>query len=464
MHRMERMALSLYAGLMWAIQPLLRAKLRRRARLEPPYAMGVDARFGHYHDRPSQGWVWVHAVSLGETHAAGILVRQLRTRVPGMRLLLTHGTAAGWLAGTAILAPGDRQEWLPWDTRDAVARFVLHFRPAVGLLMETEIWPNLVQACGRQQIPLYLVNARKSLRSFATANRKRLLAGPAYRGLSGVLAQASADASKLAALGAPVIAVTGNIKFDAHPVPQQLLLGRAWRRLARGPVLMLASSREGEEAAFVQALRAHQLAHGSPTKGAYQLLIVPRHIQRADVLTRQLQRAGWSVSRRSQWTDRPEPADIWLGDTMGELALYYALSDVALLGGSFAPFGGQNLIEAAACACPIVLGPHTFNFDEAAQWALAAGAAKRASGMHDALVQAFDWIEDADALTDARKCCLAFTGAHHGATARTATAVLEHLQARTLARVAPHPQAAIRPDIDLGEALNMPAAHQAGVT
>lgn len=464
MNWMENLVLSLYDCVMRAMQPLLRAKLRRRARAEPEYAIGVAARFGHYGDGPSQGWIWVHAVSLGETRAAGILIAQLRTQLPGMRLLLTHGTAAGWLAGGAILRPGDRQEWLPWDTRDAVTRFVRHFRPSMGLLMETEIWPNLVQSCGRHQIPLYLVNARKSLRSFATSYRKRLLAVPAYRGLAGVVAQASADAGKLAALGADVIAVAGNIKFDARPAPMHLLQGRTWRGLSNAPVLMLASSREGEEAAFVQALRAHKAAQGSPPGGPYQLLVVPRHAQRADALARQFQCAGLSVSRRSQWSGNPVPADIWLGDTMGELALYYAMSDVALLGGSFEPFGGQNLIEAAACGCPIVLGPHTFNFDEAAQWALSAGAARRASGMRDAVAQAFDWIEDADALTDARQHCRAFAQAHHGATALTAMAVLEHMAARSRIMIGHSPRQPIRPAIDLGDALNMPVAHRVGVT
>jgi 3-deoxy-D-manno-octulosonic-acid transferase len=423
---LERLALRCYSFIMWLLQPMVRRKLLRRAVAEPEYGQRMEERFGRYADAPSAGWVWVHAVSLGETRAAALLVAQLRAREPAMKLLLTHSTASGWAAGRALLGPGDRQGWFPWDTTAASTRFLRHFRPRVGMLLETEVWPNMVQACARHHVPLLLVNARLNPASYTGAVRLNWLSAPAYRCLAGVYAQGRADADKLAALGAVVRGVYGNIKFDAQPASAQLAEGRALRRLAPAPVVMLVSSREGEEAALLAALMS--LGPGTWTQEAprrlCQVLVVPRHPQRVVEVAGLFRQAGFSVSRRTEWGDQPEAADVWLGDSMGELAFYYGMSDVALLGGSFGPFGGQNLIESATCGCPLVMGPHTFNFNDAAQWALDAGAARRAPDMESALALALSWLGQGDAIAQARLCCLSFAGAHRGASARTAEAVL----------------------------------------
>jgi 3-deoxy-D-manno-octulosonic-acid transferase len=426
----ERSALAIYSALVWLMQPWLLRRLARRARSEPAYATSVEERLGRYSDAPSAGWLWLHAVSLGETRAAALLLAQLRQQQPGLRLLLTHGTATGWTAGRELLEQGDRQAWLPWDSRGAVDRFLAHFRPRAGLLLETEIWPNLVQSCLRCGVPLVLVNARLNPKSFGSARRLRWLAQPAYRGLRCVFAQSEADAVNLRALGARVGGVFGNIKFDAEPDLQQLAKGRAWRSAMPKPVLMLASSRDGEEASLLAAVVALAQAPGTPGWPAslpFQLLLVPRHPQRVDAVAALFEQAGFTVSRRSQWTSQTQPADLWLGDTMGELALYYAMSQIALLGGSFEALGGQNLIEAAACACPVLMGPHTFNFSEAAQLALDAGAARRADDMAAALGQALRWMAQTEALAQARLACVQFAGAHRGASQRTAAAVLSTL-------------------------------------
>lgn len=466
MNWLERLTLALYSCAVWSMQPLVRIKLWRRSLREPEYGIRVNERFGHYGDMHSKGWLWVHAVSLGETRAAGVLIAQLRTLRPGLKLLLTHGTASGWIAGRSILKPGDRQEWFPWDTKGATERFLNHFRPAAGLMMETEVWPNMVHACLRHGTPLILVNARKSQRSFAAARRKRWLAEPAYRSLTAVIAQGSADETKLAALGAKVVGVFGNVKFDAEPTPEQLVQGKAWRRLSCRPVLMLASSRDGEEAALIDALSSRQGSRSrvSPSALGRQILVVPRHTQRAEELADKFRSAGFTVSCRSQWRDKPLDADVWLGDTMGELPLYYAMSDVALLGGSFERFGGQNLIEAAACGCPIVLGPHTFNFDEAARWALSAGAARRASDIRNAVDQAIDWMERTEDLTAARRHCLEFAGAHHGAARHTAEAIFALLAPPSNGSTAARSTGYARPDPDLNARVNMPVAHQMGAS
>lgn len=437
---------ALYSAAMWLAQPFFRRKLRRRARAEPGYLHAIDERFGHYdgallpHDGPT---IWIHAVSLGETRAAAVLIAALRQRLPAMRLLLTHGTATGRDEGTKLLLPGDLQTWLPWDTPGAVRRFLAHFQPALGVLMETELWPNLVHVARAQGVPLVLANARLSDKSLRQAQRLRWLAHPAYAALTAVWAQTDADAERLRRLGAPVRGVLGNLKFDAVPDAAQLALGQQWRARLAKPVLMLASSRAGEELALLQSLKAFSsLAHTDQARAAtewaanrVQWLIVPRHPQRFDAVAELAQAQGWAVQRRSDWqsagplppaNDRPL---LWLGDTLGDMALYYGLADVALLGGSFAPLGGQNLIEAAACACPVVMGPHTFNFADAAEDALAAGAALRVADLSEAVAKASALAIDTERLNTARQSARRFAQTHQGAAARLAQALVSALPA-----------------------------------
>ena len=424
------MILRLYSLLAWLAIPLLRRKLRRRARAEPGYGLAVAERFGHYTQAPGQGYVWVHAVSLGETRAAAILLTALRRAQPGMRLLLTHGTATGRAEGQALLQPGDVQVWQPWDSRGAVQRFVQHFQPAVGILMETEIWPNLLAACHRAGVPVALANARLSAKSLGQAQRLSALSRPAYASLAAVWAQTTADAQRLAEAGAPAPVVLGNLKFDATPQAAQLAAGRTWRRAGR-PVVLLASGREGEELLLLQYLQSFSApdlissARAATKLGVMdvQWLLVPRHPQRFDAVATLVREQGFSLSRRSHWTDGPEPGAVWLGDSLGEMALYYGLADVALLGGSFAPLGGQNLIEAAACGCPVLMGPSTFNFAEAAELAAAAGAARRVADMPAAVAQALAWLNAPAELAAAAAAGPAFASAHQGAACKTAAAL-----------------------------------------
>ncbi len=426
---------ALYSGLMWLVQPLLRAKLARRAQAEPGYAEAVQERFGHYGPAlaaPASGWLWVHAVSLGETRAAAVLLGALRRQRPGLRLLLTHGTATGRAEGRHLLQPGDVQVWQPWDTPWAARRFFAHFRPALGLLMETEVWPNLVAEAQRAGVPLVLVNARLSDKSARQARRLAPLSRPAFAALAAVLAQAEADAARLRALGAPVQGVLGNLKFDAAPDAALQARGQAWRRPGR-PVVMLASAREGEEAALLAALKHFRppalvdSGDDAIKNGAFGLrwLIVPRHPQRFDAVAALVREAGFTLSRRSAWGEAgpPDGAEVWLGDSLGEMALYYGLAEVALLGGSFEPLGGQNLIEALACGCPVVMGPHTFNFAEAAAQAEAAGAALRVDGMAQGLAAASGLACDPAAQAQAVGRGEALLALHRGAAERTAALI-----------------------------------------
>ena len=414
-----------YSALLRLLKPAYVLRLWWRGRAEPMYRHAIGERLGAYPgEPPSAGWVWVHAVSLGETRAASALVDALREAQPDLRLLLTHSTATGREAGQALLKEGDRQAWLPYDTPGVVNRFFRQFRPAVGVLMETEIWPNLLHAARRFGVPMVLANARLSDKSQQKGRRLQAVMHPAVESLTLVLAQTEADAQRLRASGARSVEVCGNLKFDVNPEPALLERGRAWRRASEHAVVLAASTREGEEAALLAAWRA--------LPAPPRLLIVPRHPQRFDEVAALVTQAGLTLDRRSRWGDAPDAqanaAAVWLGDSMGEMPLYYALAHVALLGGSFAPLGGQNLIEAAACGTPVVMGPSTFNFAQAAERSIAAGAALRVADMAEGVARAIE-LASGPALERAVRDAQRFAGQHRGAARRMADRVLAAMRA-----------------------------------
>lgn len=431
--------LRLYGALMRLAQPMLRRKLRRRAVAEPGYAVAVEERFGSY-DASLTGtdWCWIHAVSLGESRAAGILLIELRRQHPGVPILLTHGTATGREEGARLLEPGDLQVWLPWDTQHAVASFLDHFQPRIGVLMETEVWPEMAAACAERSIPLVLANARLNAKSLASAERLAWLARPAYGALTAVWAQTETDAHRLVSLGAKVAGVYGNLKFDAAPDLRQLTAADALRESLPKPIVVLASSRDGEERMLIEVLKRFgaavpvppaQAAISSIAKRVHEVqwMIVPRHPQRFDEVAALIESQGFGVARRSS-ASAPAESEIWLGDSLGEMALYYGLASVALLGGSFESLGGQNLIEAAACGCPIVLGPSTFNFAEAAELALSAGAAQRVPDMEHAVMAALGLVGNPAKRDAMVQAAIAFSSSNRGAAQRTAAAVLALVQ------------------------------------
>ena len=414
-----------YSCLMWALSPVLWLKLHLRARREPVYGQAIAERFGYYSQAASSGALWIHAVSLGETRAIRSLIKALRLAYPDLRLLLTHGTATGRSEGVNLLREGDVQAWLPWDTPAAVERFLRHFQPCMGVLIDTEVWPNLSAIAQQQGIPLVLANARLSEHSWRKAQRWSALAKPAFSGLNAVWAQTEEDAKRLRSLGAPVSAVMGNLKFDAVPDPLLLATGQAWRNaLTARPVVLLAISREGEEAMFLQVLQQHP-----EYLQQAQWWIVPRHPQRFDEVADLLQASGLPWQRRSQWpadvadVSAPNDVGLVLGDSLGEMPLYYGLASVALLGGSFAPLGGQNLIEACACDCPVVMGPHTFNFKQAAEWAMKAQAGVRCSDMVDGMAQALAIASDRPRQQSMSQAAQLFASSHRGAVAHCVKAL-----------------------------------------
>lgn len=423
----SKASLLAYSFLAWLAQPLLRRKLRKRAVNEPEYGRNISERFGAYGARVASSktqsyFVWIHAVSLGETRAAAILLKELRVAMPHMRLLLTNGTATGYLEGRKLLQEGDVQVWQPWDTKAAVRRFLKQFQPSMGVLMETEVWPNLVYCCREAGVPLVLANARLNEKSQNAAKHWSSLFWPAYSGLSAVWAQTAGDAERLKSVGASVHGVFGNLKFDVVPDDGLLQKGHAWREHSRKPVVIVASAREGEEAQWLAQWMGRKF-HG--VAGQCQWLIVPRHPQRFDEVYALLTEAGLRVARRSSWGNDLPPldVDVWLGDSVGEMQLYYAASHIGLLGGSFEPLGGQNLIEAAACACPMVLGPHTFNFAEASQQATELGAAFRVLDMEQGVQLATALARDPISLKHAQQNALKFANSQRGAAKKMAEAM-----------------------------------------
>ena len=445
----EWLAYGLYQ-LVWALgAPMYVARLWWRGRREAAYRLHLGERFGWVTVRPravdEPGWIWIHAVSLGEARAAQALVDELRARLPGCRLWLTHSTATGLAAGQALLRPGDGQSWFPMDGCGAPGRFLKALRPSVGILMETEVWPGVQQAAAAAGIPLVLASARLSERSLRKGRRASVLLGPAVRSIRRVLAQTPEDAQRLSDLGAGDVRVCGNLKFDVRPSPPLCERGRDWRHQLARPVVLMASSREGEEAMLLaEWTRPQRMAERQSLPGGPPLLlIVPRHPQRFDDVATCIQGNGLTMWRRSLFQAQtgesprlPEQAlkaDVWLGDSLGEMPMYYSMADLGLLGGSFQPFGGQNLIEAAACGCPLLMGPHTFNFQEAAAHSQAEGAARMVSNLSEALTLAHRLLPDPEAADDSepadlsrmREGALRFYRRHRGAAARTVDALLE---------------------------------------
>jgi 3-deoxy-D-manno-octulosonic-acid transferase len=389
---------------------------------QPAYLRHWGERWGFYSrsscdpaSPPAAPRIWLHAVSVGETRAAEPLVRALLAALPECRLLLTAMTPTG--RETARLLYGDdpriQRLYLPYDVPGAVARFLDHFRPAAGILMETEIWPNLMFAARRRHLPMFLVNARLSRRSARGYARFGALTRPALASLAAVAAQTRSDARRLMALGAQRVTVCGNLKFDVAPDAALLDLGDAWRaHVGARFVWLAASTRAGEEDLLLDILRRLHLHHPE-----ILLVLVPRHPERFLAVAGAIRAQGFSCQRRSQGLPEPENA-VWLGDSMGEMPAYYRLADVAFIGGSLLPLGGQNLIEAAACGCPALVGPHTFNFAEASQSAISQGAARRIADA-DALLEALRELAAAPAAREAmRHAGLAFAARHRGATKR----------------------------------------------
>ncbi len=412
----------LYSALWWFVMPLVLLRLWRRGRQEPGYRAHVAERLGFYPrlPDPQARFIWVHAVSVGETRAAEPLVDALLARYPDCHILLTCMTATGRTTGAQVFGKhGARvvQSFLPYDTGWMCGRFLRHFRPTACILMETEVWPNLMRQCRRHDVPVMLANARLSERSLRRGQRFATLLRPAAEAIDVVGAQSDGDAQRLLAFGASHVEVTGSLKFDVQPPMAVVELGREWKRaLGERKVLLCASTREGEEVLILDALAKL----GQPD---WLTVIVPRHPQRFDEVAALIRARGLRLRRRSElesgFAVEDVDVDVVLGDSMGEMFAYYALSDVSFIGGSLLPLGGQNLIEALALGKPVLIGEHTFNFLRITEEAVADGAAVRVGDAVELLRQWSILIAEPHRIDGMAQAALSFAQRHQGATMRS---------------------------------------------
>jgi 3-deoxy-D-manno-octulosonic-acid transferase len=398
--------------------PLVLARLWWRGRKEPGYRAHIGERLGFYDAAKSNApAIWVHAVSVGETRAAEPLIHALLDAYPQHTILLTHMTPTGRATGRALFGKYERvrQCYLPYDIGVLVGRFIKRFEPRICILMETEVWPNLIAQCTQHLVHVALVNARLSERSLRRAQRFKKLMMPAARQIDCIAAQTEADAERIRQLGARNVHVTGSVKFDVAPPASVLQKGMQLRRqIGSRPVLSCAITREGEEPLILDAL-------GKTNIGDTLLLIVPRHPQRFDEVANMIAARGLSMARRSTLGESALSADVrvLLGDSMGEMFAYHNASDVVFIGGSLQPLGGHNLIEACAVGKPVLIGPHTFNFNTVTADAIAAGAALRVPDALTMLREAHRLLRDQAACKQMGERAAAFARQHGGATART---------------------------------------------
>jgi len=440
---------AIYRAAWWLVAPLAVLRLFIRSRRERGYREHVGERFGYSAGRLPEDdtpLIWVHAVSVGETRAAQPLVDALLAARPDARVLITHMTPGGRAAGVQLFGDRVLRCYLPYDMPHAVRRFLRTWRPSLGLVMETEVWPTLIDECRRTDVPLVLTNARMSARSFKRAAKFGSGAKEVFGGFARVLAQSPSDAERLTSLGARNVAVLGNLKFDMTSPPALVARGHEWRRaIGARPVWVAASTREGEEELVLQAFAALGIEDAL-------LILVPRHPQRFDEVAALVARKNLKLVRRTQWVSGsatgsatseatseatskatsaaaasahaapralPQDVTVLLGDSMGEMGAYYAAADLAFIGGSLLPLGGQNLIEACAVGVPVLIGPHVFNFTQATADAVAAGAALQVpdpAGLASALRELFG---DKPRRAAMGAAAAAFAARHRGATART---------------------------------------------
>lgn len=401
---------------------------------------GVETRFLKRLGEPGIRNLWIHAVSVGETRACAPLIERWLSLDDRHVVTLTHTTPTGrqtgremftaWLTPQAFAAaPRMLSRYLPYDYPWANALFLAQMRPAMGVLMETELWPNLIAQSWARRIPLVLINARLSARSSKRLHQFFWLARPALARLSGIAAQTPADAERFGRAlhrsarkalpqdKGPAIVVAGNMKFDLQMPSSLIETGRAWR--AAWPhrhVWLAASTRDDEESAILAAWKS---ARDSGDLAGHLLVIVPRHPERFDRVARLIETAGLGYARRSHGESVSAQTDVWLGDSLGEMFAYLQASDLVLMGGSLLALGGQNPIEACAVGKPVFFGPHMFNFFQIARELQAAHAGGKIESAAQWIERGRQLLSDSQGYAQMSARALEFAQTHRGATVRT---------------------------------------------
>jgi len=427
------------------LSPLLMAWMGLRARRAGGnWGVLSGPRFGRY-DQPSplQSPIWVHAVSLGEVRAAQPFIEALLNQ--GNAVLLTHMTVTGRAEGARAFADAIErgqlaQQWLPYDFPGCVRRFLQHYQPEMGVLIEREVWPNIIAAARRRHIPLVLASARFSDAALRQTLRAGSVMREAYQSLQAVYAQTLQDAQRLEQAGAQGVRVSGNFKFDVSLPKEHVERGRAFAAALPRKMITIASTREGEDELFIQAMiKLVQKGRAQGVDLIEQVLfcLVPRHPQRFEDVAQLLTDAQVPFARRSAFQRSGETGSanariacrdgnwVLLGDSLGEMPRYYAASHVAIVAGSFLPFGGHNMIEACATGVPVLVGPHTENFEQAVFDAIQEGAALRVSTPEHALQQALQLLEEPQRLRRMSEAGVQWVQKHAGAVSRVVAGLNE---------------------------------------
>ncbi|HEY9322376.1 MAG TPA: 3-deoxy-D-manno-octulosonic acid transferase [Candidatus Methylopumilus sp.] len=405
-----------YSLLVYFILPFTLIKLIYRSFKQPDYLKHWSERYGFYSASTKKIWskrktLWIHAVSVGETKAAIPFIKLFLKKYPHHHLLITHGTPTGRATSIDIKNVRVTRIYLPFDTVDATQRFLNTFKPELGFLLETELWFNLIHQAHKKFIPLYLVNARLSEKSFQLYKKILLLIKPSLQELKGVLAQTTNDAKRFESLGASGVEVMGNLKFDVEPPRDINIKSAALKkhlRLKNQSILLIASSRQDEEEMILQSLLKLQIKN-------LITIFVPRHPQRFKEVEWMLKKYHVSFIKRSDTKITTRSYQFILGDSMGEMYSYYSLANIALMGGTILSYGGQNLIESMAMKVPVILGPHTYNFHNVSNEAIRLGAGIRIQTL-DQLKKVLPEMLKSSSQLKMKKACIEMIRGHQGAT------------------------------------------------
>ncbi len=407
----------LYTVLFTLLIPLYLLRLYWRGFKSPAYRERWHERFGLFDDPTRQDGIWVHAVSVGEVLAISRLVQQLLERYPDLRVLITTATPTGAERVKALFGDEVEHRYAPVDLPWVVRRFLRSYKPRLLILVETEIWPNLIHHAKQAGVPILLANARLSLRSARRYHRVAALTREALREITLIAPHGEADGERFLTLGArpEQVKVTGSIKFDVH-LPGSLreradVMRRDWG--GQRPVWLAASTHEGEDELI---LRAHAEVRSRDENAL--LVLVPRHPERFDRVAQLVEEAGFPLVRRSEQRPCDAETAVFLGDSMGELTLFMGASDLAFIGGSLVPHGGHNILEAAAQGVAVVFGPHMFNFSEISELFLSQGAAVQVDSVDTLAKQVTAWLGDASERSRIGEMGLALVDKNRGALER----------------------------------------------
>jgi len=425
----------LYSLFFYLLMPFVCVRLFWRGRLVPAYRDRWQERFGlippvtDAKGVAGKEIIWIHAVSVGETMAAVPLIRRLQNLYPECLIAVTTSTPTGSERVRALLGDSVYHCYAPYDLPDAVSRFLDRLQPRILIIKETELWPNIIHGCYRRNIPVLLANARLSAKSASGYRRFSLLAKPMLAELAVVAAQHRDDRQRFLSLGLPEarVQITGNVKFDleitASQRQQAASLARQWRASAR-PIWLVASTHKGEDELILEAFR--RILDAFPQT---LLVLVPRHPDRFDQVAALCRSEGFTVARRGKGQQPTPDTQVLLGDTMGELPLFFGACDVAFVAGSLVPVGGHNLMEPAAWGVPVLAGGHLFNFAEASTLLLAAGGLEICNSPREIAQAVCGLLENPQRCQRQGSAALAVVEANRGAMGRL-LAIIEQLLAR----------------------------------